>query len=1030
MYKASLENEQRFIDFLLFQTEQIKSKSDYFSILDMVMDVLKVSFCEITFISKNKKWCFAYKGDYINTYDFMDSIYCECVKNPAEPIVIEDISKDKRFDTLSLIQQESNVSFYVGVPLVLKNKNVFGWLSVFDTKARVFSENEMKRVEFFANQVVAKLELDYKEKQLDQIMMHFENASQTLEIVQKTNCIGFWSTDIISGNTFWSDILFTILELPNTSENAKNDFFSFCLPEYTHLLTTCFDEAIKRSVSFDQVFQFKTGKHKLKWIRISGQRRNDKLIGSFEEITELVTKNLQFKGMFNSTKIFIGFLNLEGILLELNDTAINSVGLSRKELVGKYFWDTYWWQISHDTQQRLKESFLQAVNGKEVTYEERIWIKDKKPVTILFTLRPLKDELGKVSFIIPEGRIIDEFVAVKNRLAAVIAASNMGIWEWNIETNKTFINENWAAIIGYTLEELVPVSVEKFDHLIHEDDICLVKQKMELCMQNNASDYEVEIRMKHKLGHWVWVLSKGRVSEYSATGEPLVFSGTHQDITKKKNRVLEIERQKHLLDITQKNNNIGSWELDFKTGKTEWSEMVYIIHEVPLDYNHNKEKGISFYHPDYQQVMNDAIDKAVNEHIPYDEVCKLITAKKNIKWVRTIGKRVGDKLIGSFQDVTKEKFLERRLQNTLSQLEAIFHASNQVAIFATDLKGEITLFNSGAEKMLGYSAVEVIGKCSPQKFHLAKEVIAEKKRILETYNSDVSDDEVFIFEANLGKSITKQMTFVRCDESEFPVLLSVSPIRENNQTVGILGVATDITELKKAESELKGVLALTSEQNKRLKNFSNIVSHNLRSHSAGISGLVEILEEDLEANNELVSLLKLSSKNLMQTVEDLTEVVKVNLSNNGINSLNLNEVISKNLQSLSFQIKQSTIQIHNLVNKSITIKGVPAYVDSIILNFITNAIKYRNPETASFLRIYADQDADFVILCFEDNGLGIDLEKHKESLFGMYQTFHTNEDSRGVGLFLAKNQIESMGGKIEVYSTPLKGTTFKIYFRK
>jgi signal transduction histidine kinase len=103
-------------------------------------------------------------------------------------------------------------------------------------------------------------------------------------------------------------------------------------------------------------------------------------------------------------------------------------------------------------------------------------------------------------------------------------------------------------------------------------------------------------------------------------------------------------------------------------------------------------------------------------------------------------------------------------------------------------------------------------------------------------------------------------------------------------------------------------------------------------------------------------------------------------------------------------------------------------MESILLNFTSNALKYRNPNVPLVITIESDVEAGKPILKVSDNGLGIDLAKHGEQLFGMYKTFHGNPTARGIGLFMTKNQVESLGGKISVESEPNKGTAFKIHF--
>jgi signal transduction histidine kinase len=103
-------------------------------------------------------------------------------------------------------------------------------------------------------------------------------------------------------------------------------------------------------------------------------------------------------------------------------------------------------------------------------------------------------------------------------------------------------------------------------------------------------------------------------------------------------------------------------------------------------------------------------------------------------------------------------------------------------------------------------------------------------------------------------------------------------------------------------------------------------------------------------------------------------------------------------------------------------------MDSILLNLLTNAIKFRQPDKLLKIKVSTFLENNKTVLTFSDNGIGIDLKKNEDKLFGMYKTFHNNDDSRGIGLFMTKNQIESLNGKIEVSSTLNEGSTFKIIF--
>ncbi len=133
----------------------------------------------------------------------------------------------------------------------------------------------------------------------------------------------------------------------------------------------------------------------------------------------------------------------------------------------------------------------------------------------------------------------------RHRLANIIEGTNTGTWEWNIQTGKTVFNERWAEIIGYTLEEISPISIATWEKFSHPDDLKLSGNLLEKHFKKELPYYEIETRMLHKSGNWIWVLDRGKVTSWTSDGKPLLMFGTHQDITERKQAE---EKIKHLAD--------------------------------------------------------------------------------------------------------------------------------------------------------------------------------------------------------------------------------------------------------------------------------------------------------------------------------------------------------------------------------------------------------------------------------------------------------------------------------------------------
>lgn len=260
----------------------------------------------------------------------------------------------------------------------------------------------------------------------------------------------------------------------------------------------------------------------------------------------------------------------------------------------------------------------------------------------------------------------------------------------------------------------------------------------------------------------------------------------------------------------------------------------------------------------------------------------------------------------------------------------------------------------------------------------------------------------------------------------------VNVIAEGDSPVLLRGIMINITEQKKAEKTLNDSFNLVNEQNRRLLNFSYIVSHNLRSHTSNIqaiSNLIELASSDQE-RTELIDLLKRASSSLNETLLNLNQVVNIHTSVNiKVEPLNVKHYIGKAIRALHAEIAVKNVEVKESENCDMIVNYNPAYLESILLNFIYNAIKYSHSDRKPLVELSCYHEDDYQVLQISDNGIGIDLEKHGKELFGMYKTFNGNPDSKGMGLFMSKNQIDAMGGRVTVSSTVNEGTTFKIYFK-
>lgn len=273
-----------------------------------------------------------------------------------------------------------------------------------------------------------KIELLNKEL-IDQLLTEKRRLQQ---VIDGTDA-GTWEWNVQTGETIfnekWAQIIgYTLQELePISIDTWIKHAHPEDLAASNQTLQNCFE---RRAEQYESACRMKHKSGEWIWVMdrgkvmswteegkpewMFGSHINITSIKRLEESLELERKKLST--IFNSTFQFIGFLDLEGMVLEANDTALDFAGLKPSDVIGKKFWDCHWWQINKETQDQLKEAIQKASKGEEVSYEVAVWDINKSPKTILFHLQPIKDQQGNVAFIIPEGTLIQDLIDYRTKL--------------------------------------------------------------------------------------------------------------------------------------------------------------------------------------------------------------------------------------------------------------------------------------------------------------------------------------------------------------------------------------------------------------------------------------------------------------------------------------------------------------------------------------------------------------------------------------------------------------------------------------
>lgn len=398
--------------------------------------------------------------------------------------------------------------------------------------------------------------------------------------------------------------------------------------------------------------------------------------------------------------------------------------------------------------------------------------------------------------------------------------------------------------------------------------------------------------------------------------------------------------------------------------------------------------------------------------------------EKGLRWLR--GKAKPEKQqdgtvigYGYITDITEEKKNFEATARLREQLQQIIDSAPNL-IFVKDIDGVYLMANKSAASFFDQTPESIVGK-------------TDKELGVSDENSEFYlEIEKKVIQQNEAHFIPEHKTIMPDGSEAWYQTIKVPFLNTDSGKPAVLSIVTNITFRKQKEMELSESLNIIGQQNQRLMNFAHIVSHNLRNHAGNISMLLSLynMEDSEVEQEELMKHMNIASERLNESIKDLNEIIdKQHQSKDDLKEINIQDQFSKVKEILTTEILNNQVKIEEDIPEDLSLTYNAAYLESILLNLLSNAIKYRHPDRRPVISVRAFKKGDHYHFEISDNGLGIDLEKYRDKLFGMYNTFHQNKNSKGIGLFITKNQIESMGGSIEVESKPNQGTTFKIVLK-
>lgn len=353
------------------------------------------------------------------------------------------------------------------------------------------------------------------------------------------------------------------------------------------------------------------------------------------------------------------------------------------------------------------------------------------------------------------------------------------------------------------------------------------------------------------------------------------------------------------------------------------------------------------------------------------------------------------------------------MNNVDFKYELFFELSPDLLCIA-GYDGYFKKINAAVSKLLGYTMEELYSR--PINDFV---FCADKRTTQQARNELTKSKPLYNFE---NRYVKKNGEIVWLSWTSLPI--------ESDQLV--FAVAKDITHIKRQEADRSTLLTNLTNVNEDLRQLTYTTSHDLRSPVNNLLAVLDLLDiskiSDKEAT-ELIRIVKMSGEYLKETLDNYVDALsQKHHEMASIEDVELQESLDNVLKSIRSLVETSKATIHVDFSSNGQIRFNKSYMESVFLNLLTNSIKYASPDRLPVIHIHSETVNGTNRLTFSDNGIGFDMEKVKDKIFGLQQKFHNHKDSKGIGLYLVHNHITSLGGKITVDSREKEGTTFTMTF--
>ena len=761
----------------------------------------------ISLVDSDRQWFKANVGLPGVTETPRELAFCAHAVLGDELFEVPDASADPRFADNPMVVGQPDIRFYAGVPLRLQSGHRVGTLCVIDRAPRTLTPVQREVLKHLGAAAAVALEGRHAMQALASSEAKFRALSEGAPL-------GVYHTDASGACTYVNDRWQSIYGLTQ-AQSLGTGWIAALHPDDRDQVSQTWQERAADKADFDMEFRVLRQDGSLRNVHsrarplLAGDQTLAGYVGSVEDVTErheLLAQQQEsqrrVRRLYEATPAMLLSADMAGRVLAVSDSWLSRLGYQRDEVIGRQT-SEFLAPQSRDLMTRvLRPAFL--AHGRADQVASQALTRGGEVVDILLSAIVEHDGAGQsvrtlvvIEDVTLRRRAERALEQERLRLLNIIDGTRAGTWEWNVQTGEARFNERWAQIIGCTLDELGPLSIQTWLHHAHPDDLARSQALLEAHFAGHSDAYECEARMRHRDGRWVWVLDRGCVMSRTADGQPEWMYGTHQDITARKQQEENLRKSEASLNRTGHIAGVGGWEVDLVGGALYWSAQTRHIHGVAPDYQPTLQSAIDFYAPEHRPVIAQAVQRATEGGEGWDLELQLIRADGGRIWARAVGSAEFEdgkpvRLVGAFQDITESRCMAAELAEQHELLRVTLQSIGD-AVITTDAKSRVQWLNPVAERMTGWTREQALGRPLLQVFHIVNE---------ETRAPSPDPVAACLAEGHVVGLANRTLLVSRNGE-EFGIEDSAAPIRSaDGELLGVVMVFHDVTEQRRMSGEI------------------------------------------------------------------------------------------------------------------------------------------------------------------------------------------------------------------------------------